>query len=67
MSIVNVIDGMARFAMAGYSDAPGPVSPHVFWWDGEQYEQLTRIDQQGNVSVHPSSAFVEVLNRLPRA
>jgi len=63
-TVVNAVNGMAHFTMLGYSDAPGPVSPHVYWWNGSAYEQLTQIDENGAISVHAGPAFSGVLNTL---
>lgn len=63
-SVINALDGMARFTALGYSDAPGPVSPHVYWWNGSGYEQLTEIDESGAITIHVGPAFTEVLNTL---
>ena len=63
-TVINVINGMARFTLLGHSDAPGPVSPHVYWWNGSAYEQLTEIDDAGTLSIHPSPEFTEVLNSV---
>lgn len=64
ITVITVVNGMAHLAALGHSDAPGPISPHVYWWNGTDYEQLTQIDDEGVLSVHPSPAFTEVLNRL---
>lgn len=49
-----VIDGTAdsavalnhlfQFAMLGFSDAPGPLSPHVYWIRDGRWVQITRFD-----------------------
>jgi len=63
-SIISALNGMAHFTVLGFSDAPGPVSPHVYWWNGADYEQLTRIDDTGAISIHAGPAFTGVLNTL---
>jgi hypothetical protein len=45
----------------GYGDAPGPVSPHVYWWNGTGYEQLTQFAEDGNLSIHVSPEFQAVI------
>lgn len=47
------------FAMAGYDEAPGPLSPHVFWVSDGRWVQLTRRDDEG--------ARIEVPADLARA
>jgi len=32
------------FAQRGYAEGAGPVSPHVFWVRGGQWQQVTRVD-----------------------
>jgi hypothetical protein len=64
LSIVHALNGMAHFTVLGFSDTPGPVSPHVYWWTGSQYEQLTQIDDQGHIAVHAGPAFTDMLNQL---
>lgn len=61
---VSAINRMARFAAMGYSDAPGPLSPHVFWWNGASYEQLTDVSDDGGLMVRVSPAFQTVLDSI---
>lgn len=66
-NLFSVINGMVRFTAMGYSDAPGPVSPHVYWWNGSGYEQLTEVKEDGGIAIHVSPAFEAVLEAtLPR-
>lgn len=67
IAVVPTVEGMAHFACLGYGDAPGALSPHVYWWDGAQYHQLTRIDEAGNVAVHVNEPFQDVLETLARS
>ena len=61
-SVVAALEGMVRFTAMGYSDAPGPVSPHVYWWNGTAYEQLTQLSEEGgSPSIHVSPEFHAVL------
>jgi hypothetical protein len=60
-TVVGAVEAMARFTALGYSDAPGPVSPHVFWWNGDAYEQLTHVGEDGALSVRVSPVFQGVL------
>ena len=66
-NLFSVLNGMVRFTAMGYSDAPGPVSPHVYWWNGSGYEQLTEVKEDGGIAIHVSPAFEAVLEAtLPR-
>ena len=63
-SVVQVVSSMLHFTRLGYSDAPGPVSPHVYWWNGAEYEQLTQLAEDGTFSVRPSPRFQAMLEAL---
>ena len=46
------LDNLFRFAMLGFSDAPGPLSPHVHWVRGTEWRQVTRlVDGEARVDV----------------
>jgi hypothetical protein len=45
------INAMTVFAQLGYSNALGTLSPHVYWWDGSGYQQLTEIGPAGDVGI----------------
>jgi hypothetical protein len=60
-SVITALNRMVRFTAMGYSDAPGPVSPHVYWWNGTGYEQLTQLDAEGSITIHVSPGFQAVL------
>lgn len=63
MSVVSALNGMARFTVMGYADAAGSLSPHVYWWNGSEYEQLTHVDD-GDVVIQPTDRFLAMLERL---
>ncbi|MBT2531359.1 hypothetical protein J7E83_04305 [Arthrobacter sp. ISL-48] len=63
-AVVSALNGMARFTAMGYADAPGSVSPHVFWWNGTSYEQLTHVRDDGTLTLHVSPAFQAVLTSV---
>lgn len=60
-SVMGAIQGMAGFGIDAYSSVPGPVSPHVYWWNGSGYEQLTHRKDDGAVAVRVSPGFQRVL------
>lgn len=64
VDMVPSLNAMAHLAASGYSDAPGSISPHVYWWDGSRYHQLTRIDEEGTISVAVGTEFQDLLERL---
>jgi hypothetical protein len=63
-TVIPAVNGMARFAAMGYSDSPTPVSPHVFWWNGTSYEQLTEVSGDGGLAIRVSPAFQAVLESM---
>lgn len=38
------LNHLFQFAMLGFSESPGPLSPHLFWVRGDDWRQVTRID-----------------------
>lgn len=64
ISVVPSINAMAVFSLAGYKDAAGPLSPHVYWWDGSLYQQLTEVGPEGGIRVVVRGEFQAVLERL---
>ncbi|MBT2538484.1 hypothetical protein [Arthrobacter sp. ISL-69] len=63
-AVVSALNGMARFTAMGYADAPGSVSPHIFWWNGTSYEQLTHVREDGSLTLRVSPGFQAVLNSI---
>ncbi|HEV2796111.1 MAG TPA: hypothetical protein VGV65_00690, partial [Nocardioides sp.] len=33
-TVIPAVQAMAHFARLGHADAPSPISPHVYWWNG---------------------------------
>jgi hypothetical protein len=47
-----------QFSMLGFADAPGPLSPNLFWVRGDDWRQVTRIeDEQARVDVDEELAL----------
>lgn len=40
------LQAMARFAVAGYRDGVGPLSPDVVWWRDGRFDAISRFDGQ---------------------
>ncbi|WP_202879236.1 hypothetical protein [Nocardioides cynanchi] len=57
---LNVLAALAR---AGYDDAPGPVSPDVFWWRDGSLERLT-VNEPDGIRIDVGPELTEVLDRL---
>ena len=64
ISVVGAANGMAGFAAMGYAEAPGPLSPHVYWWNGSGYDQLTEITDDGRTIIRVSGGFQDVLQSI---
>lgn len=56
-------DSMIRYAGDAFAST-GQVSPHVYWWDGTGYQQLTAIGEDGEISVVVGPEFQEVLEAV---
>jgi hypothetical protein len=63
-SVLPVLPAMARFAVDGYSDGVGPVSPYLFWYRGGTLSQLSQVDPDGDLRIEVADDFAEVLQRL---
>lgn len=62
-SVIPALNGLALFAQLGHDDAPGPLSPHVYWWRGGELRQLSRRGPDGT-SIQADADFTEVLERV---
>lgn len=40
-----------------FNDAPGQLSPHVFWWSGKDYRQVTYIDARKQLRIGSDPDF----------
>lgn len=63
-TVLAVASAMAHFAYFGHRESAGAISPHLYWWNGVEYEQLTQIDESGAIAIHAGPRFVEVLDAL---
>lgn len=64
LAVVPTLNSMARFAAAGFDEAPGAVSPSVYWWRPGRLVRLSDRDDQGNLRVSVDPDFQELLERL---
>lgn len=60
-TVIPAVNAMAHFTALGYSDSDGPISPHVFWWNGAGYEQITHVADDGRVTIRVSPEFQTVV------
>lgn len=61
---IPTLNALVRFAVTGHADGAGPVSPHVYWVRHGRWEQLTRIEEDGSVSVQVSAELQAALEQL---
>ena len=54
---------LAGFTAAGHRDAPGSVSPAVFWWRPSEVQAISRLDGDG-ITIEVGPDLADVLNRL---
>lgn len=59
------LENLFGFAAAGFSDAPGPISPHVYWVHEGRWRQLTRVDPDGLGSIDLDEEAARALGLLP--
>lgn len=63
-TVLPALRAMAVFTDLGFRDAVGPLSPHVYWWSGMEYRQITSTGADGQIEVHIQPDFQQVLQRL---
>jgi hypothetical protein len=63
-AVLAVLPTMARFALDGYSDGVGPVSPYLYWHRNGSLCQLSQLDEDGDLRLELADGFDEVLQRL---
>ncbi len=63
--VLATVEAMVRFAVAGYDDGIGSVSPHLYYRSATgALQQLTSVTDDGDVSVHVEGAFAEALEAV---
>jgi hypothetical protein len=63
--VLPTIEAMVRFAIAGFDDGVGSVSPHLYYRSAAGgLQQLTTLSDDGNVEVHVEGAFAEALEAV---
>ena len=54
------LTALPRFIVSGFDDAPGPISPHTFWWHGDRFDPITTIEDKA-LTVRISHELSDVL------
>ncbi len=62
-SMLNALNSMVGNAAAGYDTEVGAISPHVYWWDDGEFQQVTQRNDDG-IEVRVEGGFGDVLTRL---
>lgn len=42
---------MPQFAVHGFNDGTGPLSPHTYWWRDGELHQLTTVEDDGRIAL----------------
>jgi len=64
LGVVKVVNLLQNVALAAYDEEQGAISPCVYWWHGGRFTQLTRISDDGSVSIDVPEGLTEILNSL---
>ncbi|HSV41580.1 MAG TPA: hypothetical protein VLI04_22640 [Nocardioidaceae bacterium] len=56
------LNNLFKWAMLGFGDAPGPLSPHVYWVRDGHWTQITRFDEEGRPCVDVSEELALALD-----
>lgn len=56
-TVLPTLGFLMEYAGGAYVDAPGQLSPHVFWWSGHDYRQVTRIDGRNRLRIGSDPDF----------
>jgi len=51
---------------ADFNGSPGALSPSVYWWRDDQWEQITGRDNQGKITVRDGAEIGAVIHTLSR-
>ncbi|WTX00261.1 DUF1444 domain-containing protein [Streptomycetaceae bacterium NBC_01309] len=64
MDVIPSLNALAAFAAYRHEEAPGPVSPYVYWWRRGRLTQLSERDEEGQLSIVVGGEFQALLERL---
>jgi len=60
-SVIPSINDMAMFALVGYSDSAGSLSPNVYWWRDGTWQRISEVDAEGGIRVTVGDELLRVL------
>lgn len=64
ISSVGWFDVLAHAGREAYLRANDPISPDLYWVDGATYERFEQTSTNGDLEVHPPTAFRSIVQRL---
>jgi hypothetical protein len=56
-SVLPTLGFLLEHAGAAYDASPGQLSPHVYWWSGKDYRQVTYIDARKHLRIGSDPEF----------
>lgn len=65
-SVIASINLMAGYALEAFRSAAGSLSPNVFWWRDGRWEQISRLEPDGGISVLVGAELGRTLEQLPQ-
>ena len=63
---VQSLDALANSTQLVHQTADQPLSPHIYWYDGERWDMLFVHAQAEAIELHPPASFLETVERLAR-
>jgi len=60
-SVIPSINDMATFALVGYSDSAGSLSPNVYWWRDGTWRRISEVGAEGGIFVEAGEDLLRVL------
>lgn len=61
---LQAIGAAANLTALGYSDAPGAISPLLYWWNGDTFQAITHFAEDGTVGIAADGPFLDAINAL---
>jgi len=62
--VVPVINALAMFAKSGFDDAPGGISPHLYWWHEGVLTRISRVGDDCAIGIEVRAGLAEALERV---
>jgi hypothetical protein len=62
--VVPVINALAGFAKNGFEEAPGGISPHLYWWHEGVLNRISSVSDDGGIRIEVRHGLAEALERV---